>query len=293
MNMTGLSVEQIEELKHSNTFLENICPKNLFGMLWYTTTDQSPVQRTRLLDGTIFDKKSNNYNSIVDKYAMLFFEKTLFLGNAHLAEKGANFKQELDKVYGKDSAALLILKDERVGVVYSFFNRLRNSIAHGSFNFINGKGWVFIGQSSKNIDSNINFYLHINEVERFEILINTLKDCSNNNLVDFQNYVYSLFIPLKKIADNYYLRICDDKIVCFDNTFEFKKIEQCGGKSQIGQLKEYIISRYSNNLNAEISYDYLLLSCSSMSNFQSIKEEFGITVVPSNTLLKHIKENGS
>ena len=77
--------------------------------------------------------------------------------------------------YLKDDILYLYVNSNKQTIFSSFFEKLRNSIAHGTFNLVN-KSFLFIGQisSKKQGKADINFLLNISNIGLLKSLINEL-----------------------------------------------------------------------------------------------------------------------
>lgn len=244
------------QLKHNpRHYIKKLIPDDiLFILLWYFVSKESYLQRNPCYD-KIFGGKSSPY----DYFFLLFLYKTLSLDELIIFK---NNMIDLDNYVDSLSASdlhknLLYIHANGVTSFMSFFEKIRNSIAHGTFNLSNR--FFMIGQKSSKLTSVMNFYFQINnefESKLKEVLELLVENMDEDKLC---KKTLELFENVEKRNDGFYYRT---KKIIIAHNFKFQPVKEKGSQdSQIINLVNH------NNFENVI----IILCCPSNSKFQ--KEE--------------------
>lgn len=119
--MAGISDELMEELVHKDFLLDYKNLAILSEMLWYSPSKDAYIQRNKNFDGSIFDRDSPLFKSIVDKCTLAFLYITLNLSHINQFE-GATDSVETDikDNFEESKAFLSFLKGKNLSSFYSF-----------------------------------------------------------------------------------------------------------------------------------------------------------------------------
>ena len=181
-------------LKHNKKTSINM---NLIkDFLWYSFNKYCPMQSSREYENSwVNTEEVNVYFAIAIKHYLKLE-----------AIKCLNAYVEADDEIDKFKNVLYITKNASETLFESFFNKLRNSIAHGTFNNVRDT-FYFVGQLKAKIESPINFYLKLSKTS-----VRRIHNCVNKVLRILEEgslyKILKLMIKLSKRNDFYFY---DDK----------------------------------------------------------------------------------
>lgn len=240
----------LSKLEHSITN-PDISVDTLKFLLWYTSTDQSPIQRNASFDGSWLSACSS------DEYVKILLSTTFNVqvnvypkvndcNNAIINLDEVNLKQRLFYIYQKDKEPLF----------FCFWNKIRNAFAHGTINYADNNHYI-LGQRSKDISSDANFLLQTEE-NVYDLLIN-LWDKFLDSLMNPTEYKYKILDPCFNfsIIDGKHYSRKYNRFIIIDDSFEINQnqrvssfrslIEQQGSNSPT----DIIVNAKKANLKAE------------------------------------------
>lgn len=238
------------QLRHNPKYYTNkIIPVDtLVTFLWYFVSKQSYSQRTDFFDGFLNQP---------------WLESTFLLWIYNVLELDSMYinKSSLDSVDNKvDSLShadlnknmLFLFPGKNETVFMGFFEKLRNSIAHGTFNVSNR--FFMLGQAKSKQISKVNFYYQTStkNADRINYVLDRLEDVENLEELFKESIIRHPLVTENE--DGLYYG--DMQIIAlFD--FEFKLKDKYG--KQIDQLKK-VIEEYS------IKNALLIIFCNTKAN---------------------------
>lgn len=166
-------------LKHNNLEIDI---KLVSELIWYSVAISSYIQRNCNLDNTwINEKISNPYISFLCRKKLNIVEFNIF----ETQSKCNCFVRERDAI-PKNTIGIYLTKES---LFFDMCNKIRNSVAHGTFNVVN-KELFGIGQAKPKIESEINFYYNfeISDLDAIDNFFNAVFDLAKmdkNDLISF------------------------------------------------------------------------------------------------------------
>lgn len=289
--MSGITNSALNNLTHNNIPLNYHLLKLLTERIWYSTSEESYIQRTTFYDGSIFDKSSPKYKGIVDKCTLAIIYKSLELNHIKEFEDCAeSVENDFQEYYQKEVYFLSFLKSKNSSF-YEFSSKIRNSIAHGTFNILTNNKVEFVGQFKPKQESKINFIMRISNISLLEVLFNNFKTYAKMTPYVFLKETYQEFIPFQT-SNNKKLYSLNDGYLFFDVDFNFLPVKNTNSNdnsNQDIQMLNYVESLYRNNNLDNSSKLTLILNASSRSMFSKTKAKYpNIEIITSNYLLKHL-----
>lgn len=231
--------------------------------LWYTTSFDSYIQRTTKFDNSIFDKSSLMYSPIVDYCFLLILFNRLHLDKLKFYQNKIQIiDNDIDNISTSDcNKNLLYLHYGAKSSLFAFFDKMRNSIAHGTFNIYQNK-ILMIGQYKPKITSLYNFYLQINLNEKD----NNFNSIIDNEILDLNNLLKMSLSLINGITieDNHL--IFKNSEIILNTDFQFINKSSISQKDQLYiffnelQLRNKIIilaNQYSNLTLENMYFDNL------------------------------------
>ena len=278
---------------HNNLSLDFQTIQYLIKIIWYSTSSESYIQRSTCFDDSIFDKKSKNYKTIVDKCTIALLYKELGLSHIkQFDDKAESVENDLQKFYDNDFYFLSILnqKNFKKSAFFNFTEKIRNSIAHGTFNVIEDNKVEFLGQFKPNQDSPVNFFMRVSSIKTVNYCFESFMQYIHMDSYEFLKITYEKFISYNS-TDKNNLYLTKEGYLLFDIDFEFKKIKGSDiEENHDEQMKQYlqnIIKNYELNSKSTIT---IILNASSNSMFNKTNATFpNVKIITSNFLLKHFK----
>lgn len=287
--MCGLSDDQVRVLTHNSAKAKIKQETVILEQLWYSTTMQAYIQRCQNYDGTFFCKKSSTYSPIVDVLLMAWLFRVLHLDAiAHVTEGKDALENILLSEYSKKEKILLLGNSKhKESVLYAFDDKLRNSLAHGTFNVLDDATALFVGQLSAKQSAYMNFYLRIEKFSYIADYRNSFMELPQS-LLEFAKVIYSSFFVIEKTASSNLVKREDEVYVYFDDCFRFEKVKD-GAQSQDEQICNHIQNQGLDNLIADDRAIVYVIFDASVSNFEKAREIFpNVQIIPSNKLLEHL-----
>ena len=114
--------------------------ETLFFLLWYFVSKESYPQRNSYYDN-IFGGNTSPY----DRFFQLFLYNTLSLDELIIFNNANDLDKYVDGLSSRDlNKNLLYIHVNKMTSFFAFFEKIRNSIAHGTFNLTNR--FFMIGQ---------------------------------------------------------------------------------------------------------------------------------------------------
>lgn len=218
MNYKELLCSKI--LKHENT--EFIDLKKLEYYLWYTSTIQSHIQRTKKYENTLWN--NSKYNNFIALLLIQIYDlEDLYIYNN---------EKKMDEVicsYSEDfrlKKALFLCLSKRSNAVFNnYYEKIRNSLAHGAFNMYKNK-YYYLGQNDSNIEGKINFLLQTdnNIFQTIDLIDNIYNECKEN-LDLFLTECIKAYFSIDEIIINSTRRYYSKKYkkyIIIDSLFSFK-----------------------------------------------------------------------
>lgn len=203
-----MSINFIKTLKHEGVELDF---KTMSSILWYSPIHASYIQRDSLLDGTwVFTKTSDPY--------ILFLFKRMFSANVTRyasAEECYKAVKEMN-AFPPNTIGVYQANDS---LLYAILEKLRNSIAHGTFNIQNST--IFgIGQVRNKQEACINLYYSfsldcLKHMDDFHNAVKALSRLKENDLVSFSRQYLGA-----ATLDETHFQIKGDKYCFENNTFQ-------------------------------------------------------------------------
>ena len=199
MNYKELLINNI--LKHKNPLPIDLSKLEYY--LWYTCTKQSYIQRTDAFDNNLLIKQK--YNSLIAIKLLEIYN----LDELYIYE---NSVEEMDnKIKGYDKSIInknimfIHLQNKNKTLFYNYYDKIRNTFAHGTFNNYLGKNY-YLGQRKSDEKAEINFLMQTNK-SIFEV--NDIINSIYNNLKE--NINLFLFNCIKDYFEIDNDGICNEK----------------------------------------------------------------------------------
>ena len=238
----------LNQVRHTSKLYNTnfISQKNVYNLLWYFISQQCYAQRTNRYDGTCLDYSSPSYSKSVDVFFLLWLYRTVPLEECIVFDKIQDLDAKVDNLSAIDlNKNILYVHQSQTSIFYSLFEKMRNSLAHGTFNLSNR--YFMYGQAKSKIISPFNFYLQIrNENGVFEKYI-SMGESSVWTQVDTEPkllFKESLKLQPGVIEDGNEIFYGTKKIVLAED-FNFEKVAEKG--SQLDQVKMYVTEKNINN----------------------------------------------
>ena len=141
------------KLKHNRQTL--IDKEFIKEFLWYSYNNYCPIQSNRKYENSWFNKPEANI------YCAIVFKQILGLDTIKFLSTNDGIEDEIKN--NSFSNVLFMRKNKESETIFeSFFNKMRNSIAHGTFNNVKNT-FYFVGQTKAKIESPINYYLKLSK----------------------------------------------------------------------------------------------------------------------------------
>ncbi len=235
MNYKELLINRV--LKHENTAFVDL--NNLEYYLWYSCTKQSYIQRTNKYDNTILD--SSKCNIFIALLLLSIYKlDSIFIYEGIQDEIDNKISQYGEGMLLKNIMCIHMNLSKEKSLFYVYFERLRNSLAHGTFNFYNGK-FYHMGQWQAKVESKINFLLQSNK-SVFEI-INIIDKIYNINNINYNSFLLECikgYFEIDEYETNSGKRFYSKKYkkyIIIDSYFTFKP------GNHIGQIRD-LLNKY-------------------------------------------------
>lgn len=288
--MCGLSDDQVRVLTHNSAKTMIKQETIILEQLWYSTTKQAYIQRYPDYDDTYLCKKSSAYLPGVDALLQAWLFKVLHLDAiAHVTEGSNALENMLLSEYAKKEKILLLGNSGyKESVLYAFDDKLRNSLAHGTFNVLEDTTALFVGQFSAKQSAYMNFYLRIENFSYIADYRNAFTEFPQS-LLEFAQRIYNEFFTLENTTRANLFKREDGAHVFFDTDFRFEKVKD-GAQRQEEQICKRIQSQELDNLitDDKKAVIYVIFDAS-VSNFERARKTFSnVQIVPSNKLLDHL-----
>jgi len=140
---------------------------------------------------------------------------------------------------------ILYIHQGKNSIFYSLFEKMRNSLAHGTFNL--SDRYFMYGQVKSKRDSQFNFYLQIRKEENLFV-----KNISRNEIGRWaqvnteQSLLFKESLKLQPGVTEYGDEIFyENKKILLAEDFNFEKVAEKG--NQLNQLKEYVMEKNIDN----------------------------------------------
>lgn len=223
----------------------------LFTLLWYFVSKESYAQRISTFDA-IFGGSSSPY----DRFFLIWLYKILGLDKLRVYTKNMiDLDNDVDALSSSDLAKnLLYIHANGITTFKSFFEKARNSIAHGTFNQSNR--FFMVGQKSSKVTSTMNFYYQTNGnlSDKFITVLTLLE-----NMPDISDLCTASLKGHSSIVEQDGKLYYGDKQIVIEHNFKFKPVKEYG--SEITQIDELVREKkYSNTL--------IILCCMTHSPFE-------------------------
>ena len=287
--MTGLTANDVCGLKHEDDAPWVVDNAAYFvRRLWYSTSAQAYIQKSKQFDGSVFDKGSSEFNPISDECIQAMLFKHLKLNRIdEYTDNAAELEQDIEHVEDDESVLLLHNPKRKQSLLYAFDDKLRNSIAHGTFNQLKNGQYLFVGQFKARQNSPINFFLRVCGLDLLETFNDEISSLCHAGILEVLEKAYSNLHQLAPVAPRLYRREADNALVYFDSNFKFARSMDAG--SQDVQLLNRISEHVDHGLFRSANILYYDISEYSVSHFAAIKETCGnVHVVPRNCLMEHL-----
>lgn len=157
-------------LKHNNLEMNS---KLISKLLWYGPIENCPIQRNDFIFTSI---KDTNSCKIIDFYFQIILLLTFNINEINIFNKTNNVNNYINNMNNLENN--IYIYDNKKSFTKKFYEYIRNSIAHGSFNTLD-KDIIFIGQIKPKIDADINFYFKTH-YEYFYENLNKVEKLLNN-----------------------------------------------------------------------------------------------------------------
>lgn len=226
------------QLKHNpkQSISEIISNDVLFEFLWYFVSKESYAQRINIFN-SIFDKPSP-----YDRFFLMWLYKELQLDELRVyTNKMVDLDKDVDSLSSSDlSKDLLYIHAKGTAIFTSLFEKMRNSIAHGTFNRTNR--FIMIGQVKSKIDSPMNFYYQTNGDynNRFKSLLKLLQEMS-----DIREMCKEALVKNPNVKEQDSLLFYGGKQIVIEHQFKFNPVSENG--SEITQIKALENEKSYNN----------------------------------------------
>ncbi len=251
--MPGLNDNQLELLRHTDRTIINQNAICLLNFLWNSTSNQAYIQRNVKFDNTYFNKSSRLYFPCADYHTFALMYTILNLNNANIEENMNNLEDRLSQEFSSSNNKMYILKNSKKSLLYNFDDKIRNAIAHGTFNIQRDGQAEFFGQTHATRESKINFYLRIDDFQDIVEFYNDLHQCVNN-ILDLQIITFRRFKEVDSIHSN--LIRSGERFIIFDNDFSFVE-KNDNADNQVNKLKNrilYLINKFHLQKNDNIDF---------------------------------------
>lgn len=286
---SGMSNQYASSLVHGEPLslrADNVA--RVFRQLWYSPSTQAYIQRDTAFDGTVFDRASTSFHPIADECAKVLL--SVHLGLEHIKvykEHASELERELPIVSYEKPVLLLHTPRGKVSVLNSFYEKLRNSIAHGTFNRLPQVGYRFIGQFRAKPESPINFYLQIKGLEQLDVLNRSMSQLCVDDILLLMKKTYATVHPIHRIDGRLYKCSDNGGFVYFDDSFKFTGVKD--GESQEGQVRRRLEGIIEDIRFGEMgSLNYVIAEASN-SAFRSINSKYpNIHIIHRGIFARHL-----
>ena len=291
MKMSGVPDKYLSALRHgsSMSWHREFAPQ-LFHQLWYSTSSQAYIQRTDRFDGSVFDRSSGSFIPVIDECikVLLYVHLRLdclkvYVGNA------SELDADLPSI--DDERNILLLHNSRssASILSAFYDKIRNSIAHGTLNCMDDGSHLLIGQFKAKRESPVCFYLRVNSLDLIKSFNDGVSSLAESNVSTVMREAYRSVYSLDDVTNNLFQRSLDGALVYFDN-FAFGSVKN--GISQEAQLKARVERTINKSILRSKQPIYYILAEGSNSGFRTISEEYeGISIISRSHLAEHLGVN--
>lgn len=248
---------------------------NLFQLgLWYTSTKECYLHRTEKFDTSWLSSPTS------DPYVALFFScqfavsKLIQFANADQCNDAIDNienSQQLEDVF-------YITKSKKESLFFSFWNRIRNALAHGSINK-NEDYCYIINQIKPKPDAKINFYIK-SKVD-FPILITNLWDSFEKALSNPEDFKYNCIAEFLDVSakEGYMYSKKLDRHIIIDDSFKFTS------KKREDSINE-LIGGFDDNMAADIIINE---NIGNLSEEKLESRNGNIRVIPQSKIIEYYK----
>ena len=254
------------QLKHNpKHHISKLMPDDaLFTLLWYFVSKESYAQRTTMFD-SIFGGSSSPY----DRFFLMWIYRKLALDELRVYTNNMmDLDVDVDALSSSDlQRNLLYLHANGITSFTSYFEKTRNSIAHGTFNKSNR--FFMVGQKSSKQNSVMNFYYQTSNefCDQLKNIVTSLE-----SITDIKDLCEVALKDHPDVEENDGFLYYREKRIVIEHNYKFKPVKEFG--SEISQIKELVKERsYSNTL--------IILCCVTHGSFDNEElNEKNIGVIP-------------
>jgi len=272
----GISDKLVKSLCHdkNSNQINNFCTI-MQQFLWYSTTKQAYIQRDNS-----FDNLKNE-----EPYFMAYIKKLLKLDRLHCFESCAGLEKELKLLENQNLNTLLTNNKADISLL-DFENKIRNSIAHGTFNLFEDGSGIFVGQNKAEQTSVVNFFLKIENIELLEKYLRDIKELKNITLLDFQLKVLNMYKNVTFVKDRIY-KVNDDRYLILDNDFIFHRVAE--GNKEENQLLLHIEQlSQDNDFDLGNKIDWVILQNTNCKFCEIYKKYPNLKIIKKNETYNYI-----
>lgn len=173
---------------------------------------------------------------------MIWLYNELSLSQINIYNTQNKLNEELDSLSINDiEKNLIFIYSNGKTIFNSFFEKMRNSIAHGTFNLSNR--FFMIGQNKNQITSDINFYYQTqdNVYDKFNKILESL--CLMKNINELCEAALKCNSNITEKDGILYL---NEKQVIIEHNFKIESVKKHG--SEISQIKKLINDKSYHNV---------------------------------------------
>ena len=287
--MSGISNSCLQSLRHDvSTSWQAEHASQLFHHLWYSTTAQAYIQRSTLFDNSVFALNSGSYKRVIDQCLVVLLSLCLQLDQI---KTNMNSTMELESFVrdARDCDDVLFLRydESKNSLLPAFHEKVRNAIAHGTFNRLADGRYLFVGQNKAKQESPVNFFMRIGGLDLIDSFNNTVDELVGADVFEVIKQTYNTVYPLDSVSKNLFQRRSDGAYLLIDSSFEFASVDIGGQQeAQVRNRLENMVSTDILNGNRQLFY---VIPESTNSTFAKIASEYpSISIVTKDCLAEHL-----
>lgn len=273
--MNYVSETLIPLLKHENpndAFTAHLLKR----ALWYSLTEQAYIQRSSIFDSTWLSTATS------DVYVSLFLKETFNVPEIQIYSKTTSCNVAITRLKKTNASSLLfMIARDKKSLFINFWERLRNTFAHGAVNSKDGITYL-MNQYKPKPDADVNFLIQT-DVE-IDAVVSYIWETFSNSLSDVSAFKYQcLKRPLMlEQHQNYYHSMKTKRRVIIDDRFRFET------EKRVQEMKEFI-----NSYLSEGPADIIISeNIGRISDKNLTSEDGSIKVIPQTRILEALQIEG-
>lgn len=214
-------------LKHKNPD-DKFAATLLKKTIWYSSTEQTYIQRSDIFDSSWLDSKTS------DVYVSLFLKEQFNVPEIYIFSTAKGCNEAVTNLKSRDiTSSVFMIACDKKSLFFNFWERLRNSFAHGAINYQAGITYL-MNQHKPKLSAEVNFLLQT--YEDIGIIVPDIWETLSNTLIDASEFKYQClknYLMIEK-RQNYYYSAKTKRRIIIDDYFRFLT------DKHVYEIKEYI-----------------------------------------------------